>query len=268
MTDRIAVFASRPPTLEHKAREYAVELGGIKKSYGKREALKGISLRVAPGEVCSIIGASGSGKSTLLRCVNLSEEPDHGNMIVAGVYMQAGGDHSRKELQELHRRVGTVFGAAGLAPRKTVLDNIVVAQRRQIKRRAGEARDRAWQVLGQVGLFDIGGAFPGSLTPSQLRRVAIAKALALDPAVLLVDDPTRGIDADLVPGLIGVLEDVAASGMTMLVATPETELARRLSDHIVVLDEGAIVAQGSPTEILPPATRPKPTRRSAAVLAR
>ncbi|MDN5985289.1 MAG: ATP-binding cassette domain-containing protein, partial [Propionibacterium sp.] len=128
MTQHVAAAPAAAPAVRMPG-DYAIELGGIRKSYGDHEVLKGVSLRVKQGEVCSIIGPSGAGKSTLLRCVNLLEEPDHGNMIVDGQYMQGGINHSRKELLELRRRVGMVFQSFNLFPHMTVLDNIVLPQR-------------------------------------------------------------------------------------------------------------------------------------------
>ncbi len=230
--------------------DYAVELGGIRKSFGGHEVLVGVSLRVRPGEVCSIIGPSGAGKSTLLRCVNLLEEPDEGNMIVAGQYLKGGVSHSRSELLALRRNVGMVFQSFNLFPHMSVIDNITLPQRRVLGRGVEEARARGRELLETVGLGEKADSFPAKLSGGQQQRVAIARALALEPKIMLFDEPTSALDPELAKGVLSVMKDVAQTGMTMLVVTHEMNFARTIGDHLVVMEGGAILEEGVPEEVM------------------
>ncbi|MFC2688685.1 amino acid ABC transporter ATP-binding protein [Propionibacterium freudenreichii] len=249
MTQHVAAAPAAAPAVRMPG-DYAIELGGIRKSYGDHEVLKGVSLRVKQGEVCSIIGPSGAGKSTLLRCVNLLEEPDHGNMIVDGQYMQGGINHSRKELLELRRRVGMVFQSFNLFPHMTVLDNIVLPQRRVLKRSPEAARDKGRELLDKVGLADKADSYPAKLSGGQQQRVAIARALALEPSAMLFDEPTSALDPELAHGVLNVMKEVAVTGMTMMVVTHEMNFARTIGDHLVVMEDGAILEEGDPEKVM------------------
>ncbi len=238
------------PAKGTESTEFAIELGAIRKSFGEHEVLKGVSLRVRQGEVCSIIGPSGAGKSTLLRCVNLLEEPEGGNMIVAGQYLEGGRAHPRKELLQLRRNVGMVFQSFNLFPHMSVVDNIVLPQRRVLKRSTDEAHDRAKKLLDSVGLAEKAGEYPAKLSGGQQQRVAIARALALDPKVMLFDEPTSALDPELAQSVLTVMKNVAHSGMTMMVVTHEMNFARTIGDHLVVMEDGAILEEGIPEEVM------------------
>jgi polar amino acid transport system ATP-binding protein len=232
------------------AANYVIELAAIEKAFAGHQVLKKVSLRVKEGEVCSIIGPSGAGKSTLLRCVNLLEQPDGGNMIIAGQYLEAGRTHSRRDLLTLRRNVGMVFQSFNLFPHMTVLDNIVLPQRRVLKCSEEEARTRGKDLLERVGLADKADAYPAKISGGQQQRVAIARALALDPKVMLFDEPTSALDPELAQEVLAVMKEVAASGMTMLVVTHEMGFARNIGDHLVVMEGGAIIEQGVPEEVM------------------
>jgi polar amino acid transport system ATP-binding protein len=230
--------------------KYAIELAAIEKTYAGHQVLKKVSLRVKEGEVCSIIGPSGAGKSTLLRCVNLLEEPDGGNMVVAGQYLAAGRSHSRRELLQLRRNVGMVFQSFNLFGHLTVLDNIVLPQRRVLKRSEDEAKARGRELLERVGLADKADAYPAKISGGQQQRVAIARALALEPKVMLFDEPTSALDPELAQEVLAVMKEVAAMGMTMLVVTHEMGFARTIGDHLVVMEDGVIIEQGNPEQVM------------------
>jgi polar amino acid transport system ATP-binding protein len=232
------------------AAKYAIELAAIEKTFAGHQVLKKVSLRVKEGEVCSIIGPSGAGKSTLLRCVNLLEQPDGGNMVVAGQYLAAGRSHSRKELLLLRRNVGMVFQSFNLFGHLTVLDNIVLPQRRVLKRSEEEAKARGRELLERVGLAEKADAYPAKISGGQQQRVAIARALALEPKVMLFDEPTSALDPELAQEVLAVMKEVAAMGMTMLVVTHEMGFARTIGDHLVVMEDGVIIEQGDPEKVM------------------
>lgn len=270
MTHHIEIQELKAPVAAPAAQaaDYAIELGGLRKAYGEHEVLRGVSLRVRHGEVCSIIGPSGAGKSTLLRCVNLLEEPDHGNMIVAGQYVQGGINHSRKQLQTLRRHVGMVFQSFNLFPHMTVLDNIVLPQRRVLGRGAEQARDKGRNLLEKVGLADKADAFPMKLSGGQQQRVAIARALALEPSAMLFDEPTSALDPELAHGVLNVMKEVAQSGMTMMVVTHEMNFARTIGDHLVVMENGSILEEGKPEEVMEHPTKKRTAEFLSAVINR
>jgi polar amino acid transport system ATP-binding protein len=236
--------------IRQHAEEYAIELAAIEKAFAGHQVLKKVSLRVKQGEVCSIIGPSGAGKSTLLRCVNLLEQPDSGNMVIAGQYLEAGRSHSRRDLLELRRNVGMVFQSFNLFPHLSVLDNIVLPQRRVLKRSEEAARERGRELLERVGLVEKADAYPAKLSGGQQQRVAIARALALEPKVMLFDEPTSALDPELAQEVLAVMKEVAAMGMTMLVVTHEMGFARTIGDQLVVMDGGVIIEEGDPEKVM------------------
>jgi polar amino acid transport system ATP-binding protein len=236
--------------IRQDAVEYAVELAAIRKAFAGHEVLRKVSLRVKKGEVCSIIGPSGAGKSTLLRCVNLLEVPDAGNMIVAGQYLEAGRTIQRRDLLTLRRNVGMVFQSFNLFPHMTVLDNIVLPQRRVLKRSEDEARERGKELLDRVGLAEKADAYPAKISGGQQQRVAIARALALEPQVMLFDEPTSALDPELAQEVLAVMKEVASMGMTMLVVTHEMGFARTIGDHLVVMEDGSIIEEGDPEKVM------------------
>jgi polar amino acid transport system ATP-binding protein len=231
----------------------ALELHDVHKSFGKVEVLKGIDLEVAEHEVVCMIGASGSGKSTLLRCVNLLERVDRGRIVVGGEELTARGVN----LNRVRRRIGIVFQAYNLFPHMSVLDNVTLAPRKALKLPRSEAEGRAVELLERVGLGDRRDDYPDRLSGGQQQRVAIVRALAMRPQLMLLDEVTSALDPELVAEVLNVIRELAASGMTMLIATHEMSFAREVADRVVFLDEGVILEQGTPEEIF---TRPSEER--------
>ena len=233
-----------------------IEIHDVHKFYGDLHVLRGVSLEVAPGEVCAILGPSGSGKSTLLRCVNVLEEIQAGSIVVDGRLMgyRQGTDgrlHELKssELAAQRSAIGMVFQRFNLFPHMTALENVMEAPV-QVKKIAPEvARQQAANLLEQVGLSDRANHYPAQLSGGQQQRVAIARALAMEPDVMLFDEPTSALDPELVGEVLAVMKDLAGSGMTMLVVTHEMGFAREVANHVVFMDEGGVVEQGSPSDV-------------------
>jgi polar amino acid transport system ATP-binding protein len=223
-----------------------IELEGVRKSFGDNLVLDGIDLSVAHGEVLVIIGPSGSGKSTLLRCVNLLEPIQEGRIYLEGEEITAKG----APVARVRQRVGIVFQQFNLFPHLTVLDNLTLAARRilKMKRRAAEAR--AHELLTVVGLEEKAGQHPHQLSGGQQQRVAIARALMMNPHVMLFDEVTSALDPELVGEVLVVMRDLARTGMTMLVVTHEMHFARDVGDRVVFMDEGRIVEEGAPADVL------------------
>ncbi|HEX6054344.1 MAG TPA: amino acid ABC transporter ATP-binding protein [Intrasporangium sp.] len=233
-----------------------VQATKVHKSFGRLEVLKGIDLTLDKGEVMCLLGQSGSGKSTFLRCINHLERIDSGRIRVGGELI--GYAKHRGGLREMHERevcaqrldIGMVFQHFNLFPHMTALQNVMeapVGVRRQP--RAG-VRERALELLTKVGLADKHGAYPRQLSGGQQQRVAIARALAMQPRLMLFDEPTSALDPELVSDVLDVMRDLAASGMTMMVVTHEIGFAREVADKVVFMDDGVIVEQGSPQEVL------------------
>ncbi|MCA1655398.1 MAG: amino acid ABC transporter ATP-binding protein [Pseudonocardiaceae bacterium] len=229
---------------------------GVRKSFGRNEVLTGVDLGVERGEVVCLIGPSGSGKSTLLRCINHLEAIDAGELTVDGEHVghERRGDvlHELREREACRRRtaIGMVFQQFNLFPHMTVVDNITEAPVRVKKERRAEARAHAVQLLERVGLADKCDAYPRQLSGGQQQRVAIARALAMRPRLMLFDEPTSALDPELVGDVITVMEDLAASGMTMIVVTHEMGFAREAADRVIFMDQGAIIEDGPPDEVL------------------
>jgi polar amino acid transport system ATP-binding protein len=231
----------------------ALELHDIHKSFGKVEVLKGIDLELAEHEVVCLIGASGSGKSTLLRCVNLLEPVDRGRIVVGGRELTARGVN----VNVVRRRIGLVFQAYNLFPHMSVLDNITLAPRKALKLSQPEAEARALELLGRFGLADKRDEYPDRLSGGQQQRVAIVRALAMRPELMLLDEVTSALDPELVAEVLGVIRELAALGMTMLIATHEMSFARDIADRVVFLDAGVILEQGPPAEIFSAPKEPR-----------
>jgi polar amino acid transport system ATP-binding protein len=222
-----------------------VVLRGVVKEFGSLRVLDGIDLDVASGSVVTLIGASGSGKSTLLRCVNLLEPIDEGVITLDGVDISEPG----LDPNPIRRRIGTVFQSFNLFPHLKVVQNITLAPR---KLRVGTAADltaRAMQLLGRLGLDDKAMAYPDQLSGGQQQRVAIARSLAMDPDVMLLDEITSALDPELVGEVLDVVRDLRATGMTMVIATHEMGFAREISDMVCFLDAGRIVESGPPAQL-------------------
>jgi len=222
----------------------------ISKSYGGHEVLKGISLDVHAGEVIALIGPSGAGKSTFLRCLNYLERPSGGSLTLEGESVFADPlKPSKNELVSLRRHVGMVFQSFNLFPHLSVLKNIVLAQKLNGQRSTAEAEEYALKLLTQVGLPDKGSARPSECSGGQQQRIAIARALALDPAVMLFDEPTSALDPEIADEVLTVMRDLAVAGMTMIVVTHEMKFAERVADRVLLLDQGSILEEGTPEQL-------------------
>lgn len=227
----------------------AISLESVVKRFGEHTVINDVSLSVREGEVVAIIGPSGAGKSTLLRCINLLEVPDSGRITVEGNHVDAGTDISHKDLVRLRRNVGMVFQSFNLFPHMTVLRNISLPQERVLGRTRAEADARSLTLLTRVGLADKAQQYPGRCSGGQQQRIAIARALALDPQVMLFDEPTSALDPEVGLEVLAVMRELAAEGMTMVVVTHEMQFARDVSDRVVVMADGAILEQGDPADV-------------------
>ena len=223
-----------------------VRLEGVHKSFGDNEVLKGIDLDVGSGEVLTIIGPSGSGKSTLLRCVNLLEPLQAGRIFFEGEEITRKG----VDVSGVRTRIGMVFQQFNLFPHLTVMDNLTLATRRIRRQPRETAEARARELLERVGLSEKAGQHPHQLSGGQQQRVAIARALMMDPHVMLFDEVTSALDPELVGEVLIVMRDLARDGMTMLVVTHEMQFAREVGDRLVFMDEGRIVEEGIPADVL------------------
>ena len=231
----------------------ALVVDGLHKSFGMLEVLRGVDLAVAEHEVVCLIGASGSGKSTLLRCVNLLVPIDQGRILVEGEEITAPGVN----VNRIRRRIGIVFQAYNLFPHMSVLRNVTLAPTLALRVPRAQAEAEATQLLERFGLADKRNDYPDSLSGGQQQRVAIVRALAMRPDLMLLDEVTSALDPELVAEVLEVIRELAAGGMTMLVATHEMGFARDIADRICFLDEGVILEQGPPEQIL---TQPKEPR--------
>jgi polar amino acid transport system ATP-binding protein len=218
---------------------------GLHKAFGKNEVLRGIDLALVEHEVVCLIGASGSGKSTLLRCVNLIEPVDAGRIVLAGTEISGGAVDPNR----VRRRIGIVFQAYNLFPHMTVLRNVTLAPRSVLGLSRAAAERRGLELLGRFGLAERAGEYPDRLSGGQQQRVAIARALAMEPALMLLDEVTSALDPELVSEVLDVIRELAAGGMTMLIATHEMGFAREIADRVCFLDAGVIVEEGPPAEI-------------------
>ncbi|HEY0444205.1 MAG TPA: amino acid ABC transporter ATP-binding protein [Candidatus Limnocylindrales bacterium] len=231
----------------------ALEIDGLRKSFGSLEVLRGIDLTVAEHEVVCLIGASGSGKSTLLRCVNLLEPIDAGRIVVEGVDITGHG----VDVDRVRRRIGIVFQAFNLFPHMSVLGNVTLAPRKVLGQSRTDAERDADVLLERFGLADKRHDFPDRLSGGQQQRVAIVRALAMRPDLLLLDEVTSALDPELVAEVLDVIRELAQSGMTMLIATHEMGFARDIASRIAFLDAGLVLEEGPPAEIL---TEPREPR--------
>jgi ABC-type polar amino acid transport system ATPase subunit len=228
------------------APQEVVRLEDVHKSFGDNGVLRGIDLSVAAGEVLVIIGASGSGKSTLLRCVNLLEPVDSGHVYLEGEEITRKG----ADVSAMRQRVGIVFQQFNLFPHLRVIDNLTLAVRRLRRVPRADAEQRAHELLTRVGLDGKARQYPHQLSGGQQQRVAIARALMMEPHVMLFDEVTSALDPELVGEVLVVMRDLARDGMTMLVVTHEMQFAREVGDRVVFIDDGRIVEQGQPADVL------------------
>jgi polar amino acid transport system ATP-binding protein len=225
----------------------------LHKSFGRLEVLRGVDLAVADHEVVCLIGASGSGKSTLLRCVNLLEPIDAGRIVVEGVEITA----PRIDVNRVRRGIGIVFQAFNLFPHMSVLRNVTLAPRLALGKSHTEASAEAMALLERFGLADKWDDYPDSLSGGQQQRVAIVRALAMQPDLMLLDEVTSALDPELVAEVLEVIRELAAGGMTMLIATHEMSFARDIADRVCFLDAGVILEQGPPEQILSEPREPR-----------
>lgn len=228
-----------------------VKISNLEKIFGRLHVLHSIDLEVKHSEVVCIIGRSGSGKSTLLRCINFLEEPSRGTIEVEGLVAKAGskGKEHRELIHAIRLKTGMVFQDFNLFPHMSVLNNVTEGPVTVKKMDKAKAVEMAEMNLDRVGLLDKKNEFPNRLSGGQKQRVAIARALAMEPRVMLFDEPTSALDPELIGEVLTVMKKVAKEGMTMLVVTHEMGFARDVADRVVVLGEGKIIEQGSPSEI-------------------
>ncbi|MGT2925361.1 amino acid ABC transporter ATP-binding protein [Streptococcus caviae] len=223
-----------------------LEIKHLKKSFGKNEVLKDISLTVKKGEVISIIGSSGSGKSTLLRSINLLEEPSGGEILYRGQNVLEKG----YDLTKYRENLGMVFQSFNLFNNLNVLENAIVAQTTVLKRQHAEAEKIAKENLNKVGMTEqYWKAKPSQLSGGQKQRVAIARALSVNPEAILFDEPTSALDPEMVGEVLKTMKDLAQSGLTMLIVTHEMDFARDVSDRVIFMDQGVIAESGTPQQI-------------------
>ena len=241
----------------------ALLIENVHKSFGETEVLRGIDLEVAEHQVVCLIGASGSGKSTLLRCVNLLEPIDRGRIVVHGQEITADG----VDVNEVRRGIGIVFQAFNLFPHMSVLDNVTLGPRKALKMPRSQADREAVDLLARFGLADRRDDYPDRLSGGQQQRVAILRALAMKPRLLLLDEVTSALDPELVGEVLELVRELAAGGMTMVVATHEMGFARELADRICFLDAGRILEQGTAEEIFSAPREPRTQQFLARIVA-
>jgi polar amino acid transport system ATP-binding protein len=232
-----------------------IEVDGLHKYFGPLHVLRGIDMSVAAGEVVCIIGPSGSGKSTLLRCLNHLEVAQQGRIRIDGktAYREEEGGvfhpHSNRDVAAVRAQIGMVFQQFNLFPHLTAVQNVMEAPVHVLGRKRAAARQRALELLTQVGLADKADAFPEELSGGQQQRAAIARALAMDPKAMLFDEATSALDPELVSEVLGVMRDLARRGMTMVVVTHEMNFARQVASRVIFMDQGRIVEEGDPSTI-------------------
>ncbi|WP_019633221.1 amino acid ABC transporter ATP-binding protein [Actinomadura atramentaria] len=240
-----------------------VHAEGVHKRFGRLDVLKGVDLKVKPGEVMCVIGPSGSGKSTFLRCVNHLEKIDAGRLRVNGHlvgYREKGGrlyELREREVAMQRREIGMVFQRFNLFPHKTALANVMEAPVQVKRTPTAQAREQALALLDRVGLADKTHSYPSQLSGGQQQRVAIARALAMEPALMLFDEPTSALDPELVGDVLEVMKQLALDGMTMIVVTHEMGFAREVGDSLVFMDGGVVVEEGDPRSVLAEPKHPR-----------
>ena len=234
----------------------ALDIKELHKTFGQNEVLKGISLEAHKGDVISIIGSSGSGKSTFLRCINLLETPTAGEIWVNGELIQMKNNRqgesvpaNEKQVQRIRSRLAMVFQGFNLWSHMTVLENVIEAPVHVLGVPKAEAIETAEELLKKVGIYERKDYYPGHLSGGQQQRAAIARALAVDPEVMLFDEPTSALDPELVGEVLGVMRDLAEEGRTMLVVTHEMAFARDVSNHVMFLHQGLVEEQGHPSKL-------------------
>lgn len=223
-----------------------VHVENLKKNFGKLEVLKDISVDIAEGEVVVLLGPSGSGKSTFLRCLNQLE------IATAGKILVDGNDVTDKhiDINKVRENIGMVFQHFNLFDHKTVLENIMMASVELKKMTKEEAKEKGMQLLKRVGMDSKADCYPSQISGGQKQRVAIARALAMNPKIMLFDEPTSALDPEMVGEVLAVMKELASEGMTMVVVTHEIGFAREVADRVIFMDDGYIVEQGTPQEVI------------------
>ncbi|WML45936.1 amino acid ABC transporter ATP-binding protein [Neobacillus sp. PS3-40] len=234
-----------------------ISIKNLHKQFGQLEVLKGIDLEIEKGKVVVVIGPSGSGKTTMLRCLNVLETPTKGILSIEGQNLDFSGSVSKKDIASFRRLTGMVFQSYNLFPHKTALENVMEGPVIVKKEDKGPAEKKARALLEKVGLGDKIDFYPSHLSGGQQQRVGIARALAMEPEVMLFDEPTSALDPELVGEVLKVMKDLAQEGMTMIVVTHEMRFARDAADEVIFMDQGVIVERGKPEEIF---TNPKEDR--------
>ena len=222
-----------------------LETRNLKKSFGKLEVLKGISTGIRRGEVVSIIGPSGGGKSTFLRCLNLLETPDGGQVLFKGQDIT----DKKLNISQYRQSIGMVFQHFNVFPNLTVLENVTLAPVLEKKIPKDQAKEEAMALLRRVGLGDKADEYPRKLSGGQKQRLAIVRAMAMKPEVMLFDEPTSALDPEMVKEVLNVIRELTRSGMTILIVTHEMSFARDVADHVLFMDGGVVVEEGTPEEV-------------------
>ena len=222
-----------------------IETINLKKNFGSLEVLKGVSEKIYPGEVVTILGPSGSGKSTLLRCLNLLEVPTSGQVIFEGVDIT----DKKINLAKHRQKIGMVFQHFNVFPHLTVLENITITPILEKKISKKDAEEKAMSLLKMIGLEDKAYEYPRKLSGGQKQRLAIVRALAMEPDVMLFDEPTSALDPEMVKDVLDVIKKLADDGMTCVIVTHEMGFAKQVSDRVIFMDEGIIQEQGTPEEV-------------------
>ena len=239
-----------------------IETKNLKKSFGKLEVLKGIDEKIYKGEVVSIIGPSGGGKSTFLRCLNLLETPTEGHVYFEGQELNPDST----DLDKHRQKIGMVFQQFNVFPHLTVLENITITPILELKTPKAQAEKEAIELLKKVGLEDKKDEYPRKLSGGQKQRLAIVRALAMHPDVILCDEPTSALDPEMVKGVLEVIKELADQGMTIVIVTHEMGFARETSDRVLFMDEGIIQEQGTPEDIFEHPQNPRTIKFLSQVL--
>lgn len=239
-------------TKAQDAAQEAIRVEDLHKTFGTLEVLKGVSLTAARGDVVAIIGGSGSGKSTMLRCINFLETPTSGRIIVAGeeVAMKPDGSPAKpRQIERIRTKLAMVFQSFNLWTHRTLLENVIEVPVHVLKVPKKEAIASAMTLLERVGLSEKAESYPAFLSGGQQQRAAIARALAVEPSVMLFDEPTSALDPELVGEVLTVIRDLAAEGRTMILVTHEMKFAREVASHVIYLSEGRIEEEGPPEDV-------------------
>ena len=233
--------------------DIAIQVKGLKKSFGDHEVLKGIDETIKKGEKVVVIGPSGSGKSTFLRCLNLLEKPTAGQIWVHGEEITAPGC----KVDNLRQRMGMVFQHFNLFPHMTIMKNITLAPIQKGLMSKDEAYEKATSLLKRIGLWEKADAYPNMLSGGQKQRVAIVRSLAMNPDVMLFDEPTSALDPEMVGEVLSLMKELAQVGMTMVVVTHEMGFAREVGTRVLFMDEGVIMEQNTPDEFFAQPKHPR-----------